>query len=169
MKKGAALALSLAAASATADEMPADFPDADDRRSAIEHCLAVDYAFGLAHAYANHLRSLAGDGNEKSTRNVRGRSPAVWVIHYLGGEHIVENQFRIGASWDDNWRSLGQTYWYQMVAEEGSAYTVAEGGVLLDHFMRCLELKSEISPHSGSFYHPGKWVRYTLPEEILAE
>jgi hypothetical protein len=166
MRKLLALVFVLLPTLATAGPMPAAFPKDRSTSDLLKHCIAVDHANTLASLFGGKLANEVRTDGLRVGTNVKKALPSTWVLAEIGGVEAMKSAQKVGLSWDDNWRSLGRTYWSALHSKESAPYTVAKGQLLLDHFWECLGSWQQLSKLHGPIADPDEKHLVSLPKGV---
>jgi len=125
------------------DALPQKFPDSATERDKILHCVAVEHSVTLASLVGAELVNQSGGKNGTYYgETVKVEMLADWFTESLGGEEVVAEARNRALSWEENWRSNGQTFWAPMMSGTGTPYNVREGALLASHQISCRDFFS---------------------------
>ncbi len=150
----------------TSEPLPPAFPKDRSTSELLKHCISVDYADTLASVFGGQLANNTRTDGFRLAASTNIALPSSWVLTEIGGIQAMSDAQKVGLSWEENWKSLGRTYWSATHSQESSPYTVAEGRLLLDHSLACLDFKVEMTRLNGPVVNRKKSQRVSLPNEV---
>jgi hypothetical protein len=149
-----------------AGTLPQKFPSGSTEKEIALHCVAVEYASWLANLVGSKVSNQMGGNNGRFTgESLNVPVMADWFTQMLGGKEAVSNARNKALKWEENWQSLGQTYFTPIKLGKGDPYVVREGEVLSEHLTACWDFFSRLSNKYNRSLVSKQRMTVTLPVE----